>query len=155
MASVGEHWHIAGLVESAGLHGFEAVARLAGQKMASLTLPEVLTSFDDDLDRWVWALRHRGSAFTFGTVAELVDNENILSGIIYAGTVNCPAEESANLCLRLEGDWLPNDALPLSALLLERGLVGPNTLWRKAVTFFFSRRSSRSSQCRKGSSKRP
>jgi hypothetical protein len=105
--AAGEHWRMAGSAGRDAEDRFEAVARMASEKLFLEMENEVdqyndLASESDPLIRWYKALQYIGRRYeTSGHIVREMNDDGSPGGFIYTGSINSPAAASATLCLAL------------------------------------------------------
>jgi hypothetical protein len=105
--AAGEHWRMAGSAGRDAEDRFEAVARMASEKLFLEMENEVdqyndLASESDPLIRWYKALQYIGRRYeTSGHIVREMNEDGSPGGFIYTGSINGPAAASATLCLAL------------------------------------------------------
>jgi hypothetical protein len=103
--SAGEDWSLAGPADPYTKSRFEALSRLAGDKLKTSRFPlipslnEILIETDLTV-LWYKALRHTGRLRQRQTVRESDEAGNAV-GQIFTGYIDRPADASATLCLEL------------------------------------------------------
>jgi hypothetical protein len=108
--TAGEHWRVAGALDSVASRRFEALAALAGQKLRAVvsqhsTAFEHVHSAPDGATAWYRSLARTSSAFRNDLVAYERDDNGNICGHIYGGSLERPAESSAVLCLQLQAEY--------------------------------------------------
>ncbi len=118
--AAGVYARLAGSCSPAARERFETLAAIAGRQLrrhpAFEDQPEIVGA-PNDFAAWAFALKVFGRAFKPGDVGQQTTEAGEPAGFIYTGTVEQPAQSSANLCLELDstihdivGDLLANIA---------------------------------------------
>jgi hypothetical protein len=103
--AAGEHWRVAAASSPQEVRQFEALARIAGQKL--LEVPSIadyaeLVAEHDPLLRWYRALRHASGAYRTDGYGIQKDADGNDAGVIYMGRIDRVYEASATLCATVE-----------------------------------------------------
>ena len=110
----GEHWRIAGTPMLQGRLQFEALARLAGQKLLELPAMQQDASLADESDplvRWYLALKQFSGAYRTDFYATQADGDGQDAGVIFLARVDDLCATSAAFCTMLESFVPPDDRL--------------------------------------------
>src|SRR6185437_5012975 len=95
----------AGGVATQARERFETLGSVAGRRMRnSPVFPEIeeIAEAPSDLAAWAFAIKHFGDTFRHGMVGEQKTEEGESAGFIFTGSIDSPAQASANLCLALD-----------------------------------------------------
>lgn len=100
------YWQLAGGIDAFARARFEALARQAGRfllasNVAIRKCSSDLRTIEDDMARWLTAVREITRRFEFGPIGRLLDANNALIGNVSTGSINRVIEASALLCLQL------------------------------------------------------
>jgi len=100
------YWQLAGGIDTFARARFEALARQAGRFLLASNVAigkcsSDLRSVEDDMARWLTAVREITRRFDFGPIATLFDANNASIGHVSAGSINQVIEASALLCFQL------------------------------------------------------
>lgn len=113
--AAGEHWRLAGGADFAMRVRFEALARLAGVRLADTAIadfPPDITAEADPTIRWYRGLVKMTGLFRHGHVAQQLNADGTGAGWLYTGSVDKPAEASIVLCLRMAAHDAPQHPVP-------------------------------------------
>jgi len=132
--AAGEYWRLAGTPRPQGHSRFEALARLAGQKL--LEVPAVahesaLAGERDPVLRWYRALRQLSGAYRNDLYATQTDGDGQDAGLILLAKIDDVCATSATLCITLES----LAAVPHRSLEVLSGVpryAGPYSHWQAA-----------------------
>ncbi|WP_156480581.1 hypothetical protein [Aquipseudomonas alcaligenes] len=105
--AAGDHWHIAGLVDSMARQEFELLSGVAGRWLEKVlsTKNETdreLLDIPDPKIRWYVLLKRSSPAWKTDLYGEQRADDGSPLGIIYGGTMSSVAAASANQCLALQ-----------------------------------------------------
>lgn len=100
------NWQIAAGIDAFARGRFEALARQAGRFLLASSAaidkcPSNLRAIEDDMARWLTAVREITGRFDFGPTGTLFDENNTPIGNLYTGQIRRVIEASALLCLKL------------------------------------------------------
>ena len=100
------HWRLAGGIDGFARGRFEVLARLAGRSLLRSTIAlskcsSDLRAIQNDMARWLTAVREITGKFEFGPIGTLLDANEAPVGTLYTGTIRRVIEASALLCLQL------------------------------------------------------
>jgi hypothetical protein len=100
------HWRIAAGIDSFVRGRLEALATQAGRFLlvSSAAIGKCssdLRAIENDMARWLTAVREITGKFEFGLIGTLLDANETPSGTIYTGSISRVIEASALLCLQL------------------------------------------------------
>ncbi len=132
--AAGEYWHMAGTFDRNSERRFLALARVAGEKLATVLAPgseatdEVLREANP-VCRWYKGIWKVGGNFDYGLVGEQKTETGESAGLIYSGTINDIAEASSVFCLELSMIY-PED-LGSSAGAAQSHGEGKKGLWSR------------------------
>lgn len=103
--SAGVHYRIAGRPDVNAESRFEALSRMAGEKLSQTPEPpeqyhEVLSE-PNSVHRWYKAIWKLGQSFETGFIAQELDKNGNVVGYIYTGHIDRPAAAAATFCLEL------------------------------------------------------
>lgn len=108
--TAGERWRLAGAQDANARRKFEALARLAGDKLGETLVyeqvdcEEIITEPKPEW-RWykgIWKISGNFEYAFYGR--ELDDNEELV-GIVHAGSIMSPVEASSAFCLELASSY--------------------------------------------------
>jgi len=134
----GEYWRIAGALDVYAAKRFEAIARIAGEKLRNVLLktpepPKEIITETDPVRCWYKGLAYIGKNMNYEFTAKALDEKGDVVGHIYTGRIHRIAEASAILCLELSSRF--PDSSPEAIVGLKPGIYGVSidlkALWRK------------------------
>jgi len=134
--AAGEHWRVAGGVSRQQIQQFEALVRMAGQKILEVPAagdwPDVIEEHDPTV-RWYRALQHVSGAYRFEGYGMQKDDDGNDAGAIYLGRIESLFVTSATLCTKLESlGTTPHGRVEV--LCAVPRYSGPCQHWRSAKT---------------------
>lgn len=99
-------WRIAAAPDAFARSRFETLARIAGKSLldsiyANGRCPTDLRAIQDDMARWLTAVREISGRFEFGPVGTLLDSNKNQVGTLLTGSIDRVIDASALLCLQL------------------------------------------------------
>lgn len=103
--NAGTHINLQGMIKNVASNKFKSLAKVAGKKMESLP-DEVKTSFPlvfqepNKYHRWLLMLWKAGPGIEGYQIAHEMKGDELL-GNIHHGFIRNPAQESANICMKL------------------------------------------------------
>jgi len=104
--AAGEYWRLAGTGVTPATHEYEILSTVAGKLLEKVLRPteeteKALLGITDARTRWYNLLKSQSPFFGDRSYGEQVHEDGSSAGFIYTGSVRCPAEAAATLCLSL------------------------------------------------------
>ena len=133
------YWQLAGGIDAFARARFEALARQAGRFLLASNVAigkcsSDLRAIEDDMARWLTAIREITHRFEFGPIGTLLDANNAPIGNLYTGSINRVIEASALLCLQLSTEERTTPSMKQTIRFEEPSQIGP---FRDAIDMIF------------------